>query len=89
MYDAVKDKGITKQQVDQFLKQQEVYQIHKKPELPKHYIPIIAKYPNEILQVDLLDLSNLSSSNGGIHYLLLAVDVFTTKAYVVPLKKQN
>jgi len=46
LYDLVKDKGITKKQVDDFLNSQEVYQLHKKPQKPKHYIPIIAKAPN-------------------------------------------
>ena len=86
LYEAVKDKGITKQQVDYFINNQEAYQLHKKPEAPKVYIPIISKYPNEILQADLLDMSNLSTSNSGIHYILLVIDIFTRKAYVQPLK---
>jgi len=89
LYEVAKEKGITKQQVDYFLKSQEVYQLHKRPEKPKRYIPIIAKEPNEILQVDLLDLSNLATSNGGIHFILLAIDVFTRKAYVKPLKNKT
>ena len=89
LYEAAKEKGITKQQVDYFLNNQEVYQLHKKPEVPKHYIPIIAKYPNEILQIDLLDISNLSSSNSGIHYILLAIDIFTRKVYVQPIKTKS
>ncbi len=88
LYETVKEKGITKQQVDDFIESQEVYQLHKKSDLPKKYIPIISKYPNEILQVDLLNLSDLSSSNSGIHYLLLAIDVFTRKVYVQPLKNK-
>jgi len=89
LYEFVKDKGITKEQVEYFLKSQEVHQLHKKPELPKHYIPIIAKYPNEILQVDLLDISNLSQSNEGVHYLLIATDIFTRKAFIEPLKNKS
>ena len=89
LYEVAKEKGITKQQVDYFLNSQEVYQLHKKPEVPKHYIPIIAKYPNEILQIDLLDISNLSSSNSGIHYILLAIDIFTRKVYVQPIKTKS
>ena len=89
LYEAVKDKGITKQQVDYFLNNQEAYQLHKKPEIPKVYIPIISKYPNEILQADLLDISNLSTSNSGIHYILLVIDIFTRKAYVQPLKNKT
>ena len=79
LYKIAKEKGIQKQQVDYFLKSQEVYQLHKRPDKPKHYIPIIAKEPNEIIQADLLYVSNLATLNGGIHYILLAM--LTTKTY--------
>ena len=36
-----------------------------------------------------MDISNLSNSNSGIHYLLLAVDIFTRKAFVDPLKNKT
>ena len=86
LYEIAKERGITKQQVDYFLNSQEVYQMHKKPNRVIKYIPIIAKYPMEILQVDLLQVSNLSSSNSGINYILLAIDIFTRKAFVKALK---
>jgi len=89
LYEVAKEKGMTKQQVDYFLSNQEVYQLHKRPEKPKRYIPIISKTPNEIQQADLLDLSNFSSSNSGIHYILLVIDIFTRKAYAEPLKNKT
>ena len=63
--------------------------LHKRPELPKHYIPIIAKYPNEILQIDLLDVSNLHSSNDGVRYIALAIDIFSRKLYGEPMKNKT
>ena len=42
-----------------------------------------------MLQVDLLDLSNLSSANSGIKYILLAIDIFTRKAFAQPLKNKS
>ena len=89
LYEAVKDKGITKNQVNEFVRSQEVFQLHKITELPKHYIPIIAKYTNDILQIDLLDVSNLHSSNDGVHYIALAIDIFSRKLYGEPMKNKT
>ena len=79
----------TLKNIQQFLKQQEVTQIFKKPEKVKFYYPITANYPNEIMQLDLADFSNISSVNNNITFLLVAVDVFTRKAYVIPMKTKK
>ena len=89
LYEAVKDKGITMKQVDEFLKNQETYQIQKKPHLPKHYIPIISKEPNEIQQADLLDVSSLSTYNTNYKFILIVIDIFTRKVFVKPLKNKT
>ena len=71
------------------LKKQELYQIQKKHVKPKLYIPIIAKYPNEIHQIDLLDISNISTTNKNVKFFLVDIDVFTRKLQVVPMKNKK
>ena len=75
--------------IKQFIQQQEIMQIFKKPEKVKFYFSITANYPNEIMQLDLADFSNISSVNNSITFLLVALDVFTRKAYVIPMKTKN
>ena len=84
-----KDKNITHALVKEFLNKQEAHQLSKKYIKPKQYIPIIAKYPHEIIQIDLLDLSNLSTTNSYYNFILIAVDVFTRYAYFKPLKNKS
>ena len=53
------------------------------------YFPITSYAPYEHLQIDLLDLSNIATTNSYYKYLLVSIDVFTRKALVVPLKFKN
>ena len=42
----------------------------------------------ELLQIDLLDISNLSGSNNNVKYLLICIDVHSRFTYVVPMKNK-
>ena len=89
LYDAVKNKGIKQSEVREFVQKQEVNQLFKTQTKIKHYYPIVAKYKFDILQIDLVDMSDISSSNNGFKYLLVAVDVFSRLAFVVPMKNKE
>ncbi len=41
------------------------------------------------MQMDLVDLSSISNKNDGIKFLLTAIDIFSRKAFVVPLKTKK
>lgn len=41
------------------------------------------------MQMDLVDLSNIKNKNNGFTFLLTAIDVFSRKAFVVPLKSKR
>ena len=57
---------------------------------PKKYFPITSPTdsPFELLQIDLIDLSNLSGSNNNVKYLLVVIDVHSRFAFVVPMKNK-
>ena len=92
LYSAAKHNGkykITRQQIEDFLRGQDAYTLHK---------PVRKRYPrnktlsvgiNEIHQLDLADLSNLSKYNNGVRYLLTWIDVFSKYAWVIPLKNKT
>ena len=46
---------------------------------------IITKGIDDLWDVDLADVSNLATHNNGIHYLLVAIDVFSKHLWVEPL----
>ena len=89
LYDAVKNKKITQQEVKDFVQKQEVNQLFKRQKRIQTYFPISAQFKFEILQVDLVDMSNLSSANKNYRYLLVCVDVFSRLAFVVPMKNKT
>jgi len=91
LYHKTKELGykITQKQIKDFLEKQETHQLHKNQELTSHYFPIRSNYKNEIIQIDLADLSQISGSNNNTKYLLSVIDVFSRYAWVEPLKNKN
>lgn len=88
LYERLKDKNITMNDIKHFLDNQETKQIYYKPKKPV-YFPIVSQYPNHIFQIDLLDVTPLSKYNKGVHFLLMCVDIFTRYAYVEPVKNKS
>lgn len=89
LYDKLKDKGITLKQIKDFINSQEVYQLHKTSQKIKKYFPISAGHENEIMQIDLADFSDIYTTNSNYKFLFCAIDVFTRKSYVVPMKNKT
>ena len=74
--------------IDQFVKSQKSYQLHKK-QSNKIQGHIIAYRENALWFMDLLDMSNYSRQNIGFKWILLAIDTFTRKAYAEKLKNKT
>ena len=89
LHDAVRNKGISYNEVRAFVQQQASSQLFKRQKQIKHYFPITAKFKFEILQMDLVDISDIATTNDNFKYLLVAVDVFSRYAFVIPLKNKN
>ena len=89
LYDAVKNKNISYNEVKDFIHNQEAYQIFKTQKRIKHFFPITAKYKFEILQIDLVDMSDISDTNEGYKYLLFIIDVFSRFLFVIPIKNKK
>ena len=89
LYDAVKNKKITYNEVKLFIQKQESNQIFKKQTHVVHYFPIYAKHKFDVLQLDLVDLSNLATANKNYKYLLVAIDVYSRIAFVVAIKNKT
>jgi IS30 family transposase len=89
LYQKLKSRGITRPMIKDFIQKQENYQIHTTKKRITHYNPIKANHQNDIWQVDLMDMSDISTTNTNVKYLLCVVDVFTRFTYVEPLKNKN
>jgi len=80
--------GIKRKDVEEFLKNQQFYQLTKsKPNVVNR--PIIAKYPNHRWAVDLVDMNYYIQSNRGYRYILSCIDFFSKKVFAIPLKNKE
>ena len=77
------------EKVKEWLRSQDTYTLHK---------PVRYKFPRRKIivggighqwQADLVDVSRISKYNKGIKFLLTCIDVFSRKAWVVPLKDKT
>ena len=75
--------------VREWLRTQDAYTLHK---------PVRYKFPRRKVivgglghqwQADLVDVSKLSKHNKGFKFLLTCIDVFSKKAWVIPLKDKS
>jgi transposase InsO family protein len=89
LHNAVKAKGITKAQVEKWLKKQKTYTLHR---------PMIKKFPRrhvEVIQIDqqfqadLADMSNVSEYNRGMRYLLVVIDSFSRYCWAHPIENKR
>ena len=83
------NKQITLKDVKEFLNSSYSKQIHRKVSKPRNYFPITSSHENDIIQIDLMDVSNLSTRNKNFKWLFCCVDVYTRKAYVFPMKDKT
>jgi len=91
LYQAVKavEKTITRTYVEKWLRKQNVYTLHAP--LRRKFLRRKTLAPGLYyqMQMDLVDLTNISKKNRGYKFLLTAIDVFSRKAFVIPLKNKR
>jgi hypothetical protein len=85
LFHKLKDQGISKFRIRQFLAKQEVYQKTKKRY--KNLDSFIPKYPHQEYQMDLIHIPNPHVNKAS--YGLSVIDIFTKKATVILLKKKD
>lgn len=91
LYSAAKDitPRITKAYVTKWLQFQNVYSLHAR--LRKRFLrrKVIAPGMYHQMQMDLVDLSSLHNKNDGYKFLLCAIDVFSRKAFAIPIRSKK
>lgn len=91
LYKAAKKvlKTITLSKVKDYLSGQDSHTLHVQAKKPRTYRKTIAHYPNHIHQADLIDVSALSKENKGNKFILTNIDVFSRKAWAIPIKNKR
>ena len=77
--------GRSERKVKKFLSGRDSYMLHKPWRIcfPRHRT--YSKGIADLYQIDLADVSSLSSFNDCMRYLLTSIDVFTKRAWAVPV----
>lgn len=79
--------NISRRQIMDWLKDQEIYQRYLKPERAKTIQTTILSKPNKQIGIDLIDMQNKEYNK--YKYILTAIDLFSKKAYAQPLKNKT
>ena len=89
---AAKEQGLKKikrKQVQNWLKQQEVYTLHKPARRQFQRNRVIVGGKDDQFQVDLVDLSSLSKYNDGYTFLLTCIDILSKYGWAIPMKHKT
>lgn len=89
IYQKLKDKGVSLKQIKEFLEKQETSQLYKPVTKQKVFFPIVSYAPFELIQCDVMDMSNIATTNSYFKYLLVSIDVFTRVLQVIPMKDKS
>ena len=77
-----------RKQIVKWLSRRDAYTLHKPLRKRFRRRRTYAKGINDLFQADLVDMSALTRYNDGYRFLLCCIDVFSKKAWVVPLKNK-
>lgn len=81
--------GKSDKSVREFLRKQDAYTLHKPTRVRFPRRRTFAKGINDLFQADLVDVTNISRYNDNYRFLLTCIDVFSKKAWVIPLKTKS
>lgn len=82
-------KATNRKDVKKWLSSQEVYSLHKPTRRKFKRRKMICVGLDHLWQIDLVDLTSLSTHNDGFRFLLTCIDCFSRYAWVVPIKSKN
>ena len=75
--------------IERWLSMQDAYTLHKPVSRRFKRRCVVVGGPNQQWQADLVDMSRLKQSNNEITFLLTVIDVFSKRAWCVPLKNKS
>jgi len=81
--------GRSEGEIKKFLSRQDAYTLHKPRRIRFRRRKTYSKGIGDLFQIDLVDLSSLASFNNGMRYLLTCIDVFSKRAWAVPVRRKS
>ncbi len=84
-----KDRGLSSKDAKEILEHNDAYVLHREYKRPKVFNPYFIYTKRDTIQSDLIDIRQISRNNDGVNYLLLLIDIFTRKVWVLPLQRKT
>ena len=81
--------GRSERQTKKYLTGRDAYTLHKPRRIRFPRRKTYSKGIADLYQIDLVDMSSLSPFNDGIRYLLTCIDVFSKRAWTVPMRTKS
>ena len=81
--------NLTIKDIKQFLSGSYNYTIHRPTRKPKYHNPTYVYNLREQIQLDLLQISNVSKHNADFNYILVGIDIFSRFAWAKLLKTKS
>ena len=78
------DPSVKKKDVDEYLKSNKAYTLHKVVRRPTKFRRVYTKGIKYLYQIDLIDIPKLAYENDGKKYLITVIDTFSKYAWVYP-----
>lgn len=79
--------GISRRNIMEYLRKQESWQLRQPVHKKKSVFPILTSQPNDIWQMDLIDMRKYSDK--GYNWILTVVDLFSKYLFAVQLKQKT
>ena len=89
IYHDLAEPGSFTRKIAKYLRQNQTHSLHKPRRKNFKRRRIIVYYPYQIVEMDLIDLRNLSGSNRNFNYILLTIDLFSKKIWLRKLKTKS
>ena len=91
LYKTAKADGekISLQKIRQWLKSQETYTLHRRARYKFPHNRVVVSGIDTQWDIDLMDMSNVTKDNDGVHFVLVAKDIFSRFLWLEPLKNKQ
>ena len=86
LYESVKNQGISKKVVKEWLEKQEVYTLHKRVNRKIKRPRVIVPYKDYQWDGDTMNMVEYKEENKDFSYILVLIDIFTRFVWTAPLK---
>ena len=83
------DPSVKRKDVGEFIKQQNIYQLHKEVHRKKDYLKTFVGKIAKQIQIYLIDMRKYSKHNEGYNWIISMIDIFSRYAFTIAVKSKS